>query len=230
MDLSKVFSRFCEQLSQREGFLSEDNVRFYWFRAMLAEDSELNHFSLEEPYPENGNIVGHKELDLMYEDKDEVLAIEIKFHRHTSQRAFPHTMAAGELFDDIQRLPLWENKKDNKKNVRYFFLYVTDEEMHKYLSGSAKTKLNAQFRQTLRGFYIGKNGTIPTCNFTSKDAKGDTPTTFFKTACSSSNKDEKSRLQFCNIHLLEQNEMPCKSESLKTPKFWARLYEIQTEK
>lgn len=161
MDLDKVFRTFVSNLREREGFLSEDNIRFYWFASMLKQDPNLNHYSLEEPYRETDKKKG-LELDLMYENDVERLCIEIKFHRNHLQnetqkpQTFAVTQAAGEIFDDICRLPHWIGTSGDNKQSHYFFLYVTDDEMHKYLSNTTRQKNNSNYRTELKKFYTIK--------------------------------------------------------------------------
>ncbi len=221
MNLSVVFKDFCDELKKRKGFLSEDNIRFYWFASMLKQDSNLNNYSLEEPY---SSIPG-KELDLMYEDKDEILAIEIKFHRHTKDVAFPHPNSAGAIFDDIQRLPLWTSSIS--KPVRRIFLYVTDQEMHNYLSSSSPTQ-NPIYRGELRKFYNSMVGNVGTLVFGGVGVS-DTPKSFYENACEScsANVSSSGDLSFSGIRVIDkQDALACHSASLKTPECWVRLYEI----
>ena len=128
MNLTDVFKVFCTELSKRKGFLSEDNIRFYWFASMLKQDSILNNYSLEEPYPKS-----KEELDLKYENDSEIFVFEIKFHRYQIKngKGLPKTESAGKIFNDLIRLPSWTVK--TCKPIRYFFLYVTDNVMNIYL-------------------------------------------------------------------------------------------------
>ncbi len=222
MNLSTVFKDFCNELGKRTGFLSEDNIRFYWFASMLNQDPDLKNYSLEEPYT---SIPG-KELDLMYEDKDEILAIEIKFHRHTKYVAFPHPNSAGAIFDDIQRLPLWTPSVS--KPVRRLFLYVTDQEMHNYLFSSV-TKQNPNYRSELSKFYNSTVGGVCKLVFGGVGVS-DTPKSFYENACEScsANVSGTGSLTFSGIALIDkQDALACHSFSLKTPECWVRLYEIK---
>ncbi len=219
MDINKVFNSFCKKLEERKGFLSEDNVRFYWFASMLEQDAELNHYSLEEPYPHS---LKGKELDLMYESGDDMLCFEIKFHRHPKredgeQHAFPHTMSAGEVFNDILRLPMWERAG---KRIRHLFLYVTDEEMHKYLRKESK---GDSYRQQLNDFYPdGKyflRCTPIEILFT------EMPQTFKKSA--TSELEEQLIYEKIRLALLDQADFPCDSPSIQANgNCHVRLYEI----
>lgn len=150
-NLEKLFDTFVLELQKREGFLSEDNIRFYWFVSMYEQDHNLNHFSLEEHYSETGKKKGHKELDLMYENDHERLCIEIKFHRNPSgeeqkSQTFAKTQAAGEIFDDICRLPHWTGISNDNKRTHYLFLYVTDDEMDRYLSNATGQRNKTIYR------------------------------------------------------------------------------------
>lgn len=229
MKLAKVFYDFCTELSNRGGFLSEDNIRFYWFASMLKQDTDLNHYSLEEPYP----TLYKKELDLMYDDnndvekddveKDEIWAIEIKFHRHRSTKTFPRPNSAGEMFDDIQRLPLWTK---NSKKVRYFFLYVTDVEMQSYLLSTPGKTRKSVYRNQLNHFWsVGVNKPFRV----SFDLRKGAPESFFHKACASSTRclaPSKKQLDFDLICREKRDALKCGSSSLKTYECWVRLYEI----
>lgn len=237
MNLANVFNDFCTELSNRKCFFSEDNIRFYWFASMLKQDNNLNHYSLEEPYP----TLNKKELDLMYynsynncsdcsdcdvyndcNDCSEIWAIEIKFHRHTSDKTFPHPNSAGAIFDDIQRLPSWTNYSG--KPVRYFFLYVTDIEMHKYLSSAPA--LNHNYRENLRVFYSSPIGKVNSLSF----GVSDTPKSFYEKACESCSANVSSTgvLSFSGINIIaKRDDLQCKAcSSLQTGECWVRLYEI----
>ena len=167
MNLADVFKSFCEKLSKREGKMTEDNVRYYWFAAMYEKDNELNHYTLEKPY-ERKEIFepeprpkskrkkrSRKELDLLYDNGKQQWAMEIKFHRYspTSVTALPD--AAGAIFSDILRLQFAPVKPD-KSSVRRLFLYVTDDEMDAYMS-KGSGGLCEEYRKELQAFY-GKKG------------------------------------------------------------------------
>lgn len=231
MVIGDVFRDFYSELGKRIGFLSEDNIRFYWFVSMLKQDSDLNHYSLEEPYPR-----GNEELDLMYEDTDEIFAFEIKFHRHQNKggKGLPKTDSAGKIFNDLIRLPDWKPKRRSGKPIRYFFLYVTDSVMDKYLSES----------KLLNKFYTLKVGSSFKGSFLCEDCGGDSPKTFFRNACKSLGKTcskFKSRTNVCaklctktegpistpDITLIDKvDALRCDSDELKTSKCWVRLYEV----
>lgn len=225
IDLDSSFCKFCESLKQRTGFLSEDNIRFYWFVSMLEQDKDLNHYSLEEPY---GEEMKGKELDLMYETAEERLCIEIKFHRNgEKQSTFAHTMSAGEIFDDLQRLPQWNKKRVKDKPTRYLFLYVTDEEMNKYLTWKEDGERSNRYRYTLRNLYVADKGRIPVCEFHSEESNGDTPKTFLEHACGSYNKEGRNYLRMENILLLHKaDDIVVNSKSVMKGKCNIRLYEV----
>ncbi len=210
MDINKVFSTFVSKLKERRGFLSEDNVRFYWFVSMLEQDPELNHFSLEEPY--RGVIKGHKELDLMYEKDGERFCIEIKFHRNSSTRTYAKPLAAGEIFDDICRLPHWEEPQNKDgKETRYLFLYVTDDEMHRYLSNNtAGQKNNSNYRNVLTDFYTLQKTASFECTFGEKETR---PEVFNKQALASFG--EAGSLHVPKLVMIDRDDIDCPSDSLK---------------
>lgn len=241
MNLGVVFKDFCNELEKRKGFLSEDNIRFYWFASMLKQDPILNNYSLEEPYP-----LGKEELDLKYEEGfeedgseegcSEIFVFEIKFHRHQEGKSkeLPTTESAGKIFNDLIRLPSWKPKTETCKPIRYFFLYVTDNVMNEHLSGS----------KLLSKFYDSKVGSSFKGSFTCENCGGDSPKTFFRNACKSLGKTcskFKSRTNVCaklctktegpistpDIKLIDKvDALRCDSGELKTRKCWVRLYEV----
>lgn len=242
MNLVVAFNDFCTQLSARTGFLSEDNIRFYWFTAMLNQDNDLNHYSLEEPY--YPALVGNKELDLMYEDKSEILAIEIKFHRYSKKNAFPLPDSAGTLFNDVFRITSWTPSTSTTKPIRYFVLYITDDRMHHYLND----KSNA-YRVELEKFYnLPVGAPAINCSFKCDVCGGDTPKTFFRNACKSWIKNHcakfTSKNNVCNkcpkgiapivtrqIQAIGNNNIKCFSASLypggtTSKDCHIRLYEV----
>ena len=232
MNLTNVFKDFCTKLNKRKGFLSEDNIRFYWFASMLKYDSNLNNYSLEEPYPKS-----KEELDLKYENNSEIFVFEIKFHRYQIKngKGLPKTESAGKIFNDLIRLPSWT--VETRKPIHYFFLYVTDNVMNEYLSGSKllKTFFNSEVGISFTGRFICEN-----C------AGGNTSKSFFRSACRSlggklcSTYSSKTKVCFTtckgkegpilthNITLIDKNDaLHCGAYTLKTPECWVRLYEIK---
>ena len=232
MNIEKVTEDFILSLEARRGFLSEDNIRFYWFDSMKAQDSDLNHFSLEEPYADkNDKITGrNKELDLLYENENEQWCIEIKFHRNPQKtqksQTFAVTQSAGEIFDDICRLPLWESTsiKVKDKPTRYFFLYVTDDEMHRYLSNETGHYKNIEYRKELAKFYAIKENGEYQCKFNDSAPK------VFKEQATASLK--KKMLDVPKLVIRTSRDIMCPSTSLKIPQGKSipnchiRLYEI----
>lgn len=225
MDITKVYDVFVSQLMNRNGFISEDNVRLYWFASILNQDNNLNNYSLEEPY--NPNVPGGKEFDLMYDDGIERWCIEIKFHRNPYNQIFAHPDSAGKMFDDMRRLTGWNGGDVNGKPTRYFFLYVTDDEMHRYLSNSSKRK--GIYRRNLADFYglaVGAQfkGTFEFA------PNGDTPSSFMKRAYYSA-PFVLNRLDISNIFLLKRDDIHCPSKSMQKTQSnincHIRLYEIK---
>ncbi len=39
MNITKLYNTFVDESTKCKGFLSEDNIRFYWFASMLRQDS-----------------------------------------------------------------------------------------------------------------------------------------------------------------------------------------------
>lgn len=154
MNFNKLFDDFRDEMIRRRGYLTEDNVRYYLFACMLRQDRNLNHYLLELPYSNIGSVKGLKspnvpanspklQLDMCYSDGVEVVAIEIKFHRHpiSSTTAFPHTMSAGGIFNDCRRLDIISAASPDVK-LRKLLVYVTDDEMHAYFEKNGSTYRN----------------------------------------------------------------------------------------
>lgn len=193
IDFQKLMSEFAKDISNRTGLLTEDSVRYYVFKAFLSQDSKLNNYTLELPYEsitydkpssddkeenkygvrllkddglerKNGKL--DQELDLYHSNNGEPICMEIKFHRHPTEVAFPHPQAAGSLFNDLQRLNLFEAV--GCKKIHKLFLYVTDEEMNSYLGKEKevkivennfeeKVKIEINYRKNLNNFYAPDN-------------------------------------------------------------------------
>lgn len=180
MDINLVFSRFCKSICNCDHILTEDSIRYYWFSAMLIEDSCTNNYICELPYAQmirfkdsNGNLPiwiskknfeslkpqGHnnlrtQELDLLYWNKEnnECLSFEMKFHRDSSSSSsFAEPDSAGRLFNDIRRLSII-NSDDNVTHKR-LFLYITDYRMDMYLDKPGKVFKDSEYRKFLKEFY-----------------------------------------------------------------------------
>ncbi|MBQ0121714.1 MAG: hypothetical protein KBT13_11445 [Bacteroidales bacterium] len=218
MNMNLACQRFVSNLLKRNGnsFFSEDNIRFYWFEAMLNQDPDLNNYSLEEPYVK---VAGNKELDLMYEGMNEILCFEIKFHRNGSNKSeFPHTMSAGEVINDIFRLPQWAKVGINKP-IRKFLLYVTDKEMHDYLSYKKTNVFSSQlYRNELKKFYDMAQNVTTSLNFNNVNA----PKTFLSSATTSI-----GTIGITNLSLLFKGDYSLNNIHLKGSECHIRLYEIK---
>ena len=145
------------------------------------------------------------------------MSIEIKFQRnhlqHETQKpqAFAKTQAAGEIFDDICRLPHWIGTSGDNKQTHYLFLYVTDDEMHKYLSNTTGQGNNSIYRKELTKFYtIKKNDSfVSKWNF-------EKPTTFMKEAMASFRDTmPEDSLQVPKVVMIDSRDIICSSNSLK---------------
>ena len=178
MDLCKLLDDFSSSLFSRSGILTEDSVRYCFYHHMLLQDPDLNHYILELPYDSirkglcpNVRLVDNhglktttasnadqeskgklnQELDMYYDNGLEQICVEVKFHRHARNGAdFAHTMAAGQLVNDLRRLQVLRPTEEGQ-NFKRVMLYVTDNEMHNYLMnpGSASSK----YRGALTKFY-----------------------------------------------------------------------------
>lgn len=167
MNINTVFTDFCSALSQRTKSLTEDNIRYYWFANMLKQDSDLNHYCLEEQYNPNlcKNInLGHAELDLHYDASSNVigsgvgsdnLCFEIKMHRFTGS-TLTYTENVGKVINDFLRL-----NAISLAGARKLFLYVTDDMMEAHLLKATTSikSLQAYRSQVSSLFSIEKNQT-----------------------------------------------------------------------
>lgn len=196
MDIGKAFKQFCDDLQNRTGIMTEDNIRYYWFATMLRQDKDLNHYTLEEPY----QTLSGKEMDLHYQDNNDELYFEIKFHRNNGQSDYHHTFAAGEIFDDLQRL---KSIKISRPQSHCYFLYVTDDIMHNYfISGRQQNK---SFGKQLKNFYNPQINDPINLNF-----KG-APKTFLDSANKSLN--NQNLIVFPNLQLILSRDFTCGSAS-----------------
>lgn len=241
INLDDIFKNFCEKLSKRTGILTEDNVRYYWFAAMYEKDHELDHYTFEYPYMKAEVAeLSNKELDLLYKGNSERWFFEIKFHRNVdTNSAYAHTDAAGALFNDMLRLQTIKCKNDELSkgdffSARYFFLYVTDDEMYNYLTTGrgCKGSLNINYREKLKEFIELEKDSEVFVDF--KDIT--LPKTFVERALASFVKKEEATLKkdlikIQNIQLCQKEDtLRCNSESFKgnnrDKPFYVRLYEI----
>lgn len=207
MNIKNVFNQFCQDLKNRSGLTTEDNVRYYWFAAMMQQDHNLNNYTLEYSYP---SLPG-KELDLLYQGK-ETLAFEMKFHHHVTKPAFDHLLAAGGLIDDLQRL-----QSLTSKELHRYFLYVTDDEMDKYLNNGSNA-----YRAELRKFYQATLGSPFKLTF---PVPPTSPNTFWARACKST--INTSPITINNLTLVEKCDITrMKSASFKNKACHIRLYEV----
>lgn len=242
IDFEKLMEDFSADLSKRTGLLTEDSIRYYVFKSFLSQDGILDNYTLELPYesiipgknekrfpivlsPDDGLIrkIGERldqELDLYHEAGEESVCMEIKFHRHSSKVAFPHPDSAGSLFNDMRRLQLIQ--PSGERHIRRLFLYVTDDEMHNYLSKVRPGK----YRKSLRSFYTMGRG--QQMDFV---LPSDCPKTFRRTSSKSFSEQYnkqfpawKSGIKVKTIWTIDN--ISCGSPSLKSGRLFLRLYEI----
>lgn len=236
MNINDVFKDFCKNIKKRKGIMTEDNIRYYWFASMLKKDKDLNHYTLEYPYKEaEVDGLSKEELDLFYEGDNEIWCFEMKFHRKGELKSeYAHTGAAGALFNDLlrlQELKLHLGREAN--NVRYFFLYVTDQEMYDYLTAGEKSNLNKEYRKRLKEFFKLETNKEISLDFEGIDT---IPNTFIESALASFVKkeeamDNKDKILIHNIQLCEKDDtLTCESMSFKGDNkrkpCYVRLYEI----
>ena len=227
INIQNVFNQFCTFLQNRKGIMTEDNIRYYWFAAMLQEDLDLNNYTLEYPYSNlnviTPGILQNEELDLLYENntENEFFCFEMKFHRNNTNNTFAKTSAAGGIFNDLQRLQQIANP-----GARRFFLYVTDSIMYVYLSNNNGKDLD--YSQLLMDFCALQAGNAITLNFNNAPLS---PSTFKDSANKSLNINTLPEIQ--NLLLLYEDDFPCISPSFannnnnnNNNNCHVRLYEI----
>ena len=230
MDLQKVFTDFCAALASRQGIMTEDNVRYYWFRAMLRQDRKLNNYTLEFPYDSSLSIFKptKKELDLLYNDGKECWCMEMKFNRKTllnnPKSAMTVTDNAGHIFNDLLRLSVFQPEAINgepyelPKETHRYFLYVTDEKMDKYLNNTTNP-----YRQSLSDFY-NKGRYNPFIAPTSANAA---PQSFCNNALQGFKQPPVQLSDLPIPVLLHQANFSILSPSFKGGVCHVRLYEVQ---
>ena len=250
MKIDKIFESFCDLLAQREGIMTEDNIRYYWFASMYEKDKNLNHYVLEKPYERddiftqrskkksNNKNNAKKELDLLYVNGREQWAMEIKFHKNPipngqeEKTAYANPDAAGFLFNDILRLQ-FAPIEENDKSVRRLLLYVTDKEMHDYLLNNSNRTKNAEYRNEIKKFYEMNTTDSPQRFFTQC---GDLLETFQTSAFSSFKKSGIEKKYYNGkdtlfptpqIRLLQKNDdIHVQSKSFLGNECHVRLYEV----
>lgn len=164
MNLNQLFCDFANGILSRTQHLTEDSIRYYFFSCMQRQDLELNHYVMELPYAEmNNKNTGDvqmncisslkksskglkQELDLYYKS-DEIICAEFKFHRGKGRL----TARAGEIFNDMRRLQFITSS--SVSHIHRLFVYITDEEMHKYFLKESSTQSISAYRSNLRDFY-----------------------------------------------------------------------------
>ena len=218
MNIGVVFNQFCNLLQNRTGIMTEDNIRYYWFVSMLNQDPILNNYTLEQPYSDNPiqvKILPNEELDLLYGSSAEIFCFEIKLHKEPKQTTLAETSAAGDIFNDIQRL---QQIPQSVKGVatRHFFLYVTDDIMHNYFI--SKGQQNPFFGQQLNDFYNARINNPINLNFASA------PKSFLNSA-NNSFKNNPNPITLFNLRLLHYRDFSLGCSSFNG-KCHVRLYEI----
>jgi len=171
---------------------------------------------------------------LLYNDTKGVKwYFEMKFHRKGELKSeYAHTGAAGALFNDLLRLQELKLHLE-ANNVRYFFLYVTDQEMYDYLTAGEKSNQNNDYRIRLKEFFELETNKEISLDFEDIDT---IPNTFIESALASFVKKEealknKDKIQIHKIQLSNKNDtLTCESMSFKGDNkrkpCYVRLYEI----
>lgn len=126
--MKKVFNYFSDLIQRRFSKsipTTEDSMRYTFFHSLIVKGGyRPEDIVLEQPYT-NPKFKGNK-LDLYAVSKNKTMsaAFEFKYHRGN---AAGYTSKAGELFWDIAKLA-------NFKAKSKFIVYLTDENMKKYLT------------------------------------------------------------------------------------------------
>jgi hypothetical protein len=155
---SAIFDCYSEKLNMRfeKGVdCTEDDLRFLF---LICAQSNLqipeSEIELEKSHPE---MKGAK-IDVFVAETDysPSLVLEFKYDRKTSSGANrPRTKQAGAIASDLIRLSKYPSAHNQKK----LFLYVTDEEMQKYLA-NPENEMHALF-----GLPVGAELDIPPVNW-----------------------------------------------------------------
>ena len=140
--MNDVLERFSKLLETRLGkrvFTTEDSVRYTFFAALLdVTNLKPEQVILEYSHPA---IDGAKVDTWIQELLGETVAIEFKYDRKIpSGKNSPKPQKAGKLFHDLYRLLVI----DGHDPIRKIFVYLTSEEMAKYMRKS-KNGLNDFF-------------------------------------------------------------------------------------
>jgi hypothetical protein len=109
---------------------TERCVSYTFFAALIINNYYQPHeIQLEFPHPK---IVGKKVDTYIRSTKDRKgMVLEYKYDRIApAKRNSPRTQKAGKVFNDLYRLAMF----DTDKNVRKWFVYITDTEMASYFS------------------------------------------------------------------------------------------------
>ncbi len=220
MNIKNVFNQFYNDLQNRTGIMTEDNIRYYWFAAMLQQDSQLNNYTLEQPYsasPLGITNLSNEELDLLYMDSpsNECFCFEIKFHRQSNQSSSAKTLKAGNVINDLQRLQQIPTAI-NGITAHRLLLYVTDDIMHNYYTSMAQA--NKVFGQQLNDFYNAKINAPLCLNFSGA------PKTFLNSA-NKSLKNNPNPIMISNLRLIHSIDFACGNPSFIGGGH-VRLYEI----
>lgn len=136
------YAKLLKESLKENGIISEDTAR-YLFYASVIKNNKLSNKTLtkihqEVPYSDkrltsesNASMLRrNSELDSFFDFDEEQYAVEFKYHRETSnkhnKKIIPHTLYAGEIFDDINRLSIINN------SINRYFVYLMDKGMINY--------------------------------------------------------------------------------------------------
>lgn len=225
MNLNQLFNDLSADLQRRTVLMTEDTVRYYFYNCMLRQDKKINHYVLELPYQEllanptrycaqipsttslirNSKGSLEQELDIYYEDPSiDSMCIELKFHRNAPHSSYAHTSAAGDLFNDLQRL---QQIKPVKTICKRLLVYVTDDVMGNYLSGFSGSGKSGGIKNPIAGAELKKFYNNPTGVFQINIAHPTAaPNTFFTS--SSKSFTSKSSISI-GLNMVYTNDFIC---------------------
>lgn len=236
MDFEKLFDDFSNKIKDCNHLLTEDGMRYYFFACMLLQDPNLDHYILELPYKKmaTAGIIAdincldtgiHKQLELdMFYDGDISCCFEFKFHRTGDlESTFAQPDAAGSLFNDLNRLQLI--KSYDNKEIKKFFIYLTDSTMHEYLANPQNRYSKQLFRQGIKEFYL----LTPELVYSSISIKvGKKNKTFRNSAYKSFRDKDKDYVTINNIKMRYSIDIDVnkRCKSFADSKGYIRIYEI----
>ena len=128
-DVLNDFSSLLAKRLEKRVYTTEDAIRYTFFYSLINKSEiDISDIILEYPHP----YIKKAEIDTYVYPNNltQGLVVEFKYDRQMpSGHSSPRPQKAGKLFNDIYRL----SKFDTTEGMRLLFIYVTDNEMAKYL-------------------------------------------------------------------------------------------------